>query len=304
MGTKKIVLALGFFDGVHLGHQELIKKAIHQAQLEQCSSGVLTFTDHPLTHIFPTYAPTLIMSNEDKIAKCKSLGIDEVYMENFDQKVMTLSPKEFVVDYLLKKFDLAHLVVGFDYTFGYKAAGNTAVLKQLGQYYGFGVTVIDELKIDGVPVSSSLIRQLIGVGKVRAASKYLGADHFIRGVVVIGKQLGSRFKLPTANLKMSPNLVLPSSGVYYTQIEIDGKWYDGATNLGINPTFKNHPYSIETYIYDFNRNIYGKKVKLLFKDKTRGEMKFDNIEDLFARIRRDIKEIDDKRLLKSKTNPL
>ena len=298
MGMKKIVLALGFFDGVHLGHQELIKKAIHQAQLEQCISGVLTFKDHPLTYIFPTYAPTLIMSNEDKIEKCKTYGIDEVHLEYFDQKVMSLSPKEFVVDYLLKKFNLAHLVVGFDYTFGYKASGDTSLLKKMGRYYGFGVTVVDELKIGGASVSSSLIRQLIGVGKVRAVSKYLGGDHFIRGVVVVGKQLGSRFQLPTAILKMTTNLVLPSSGVYYTQIEVDGKWYDGATNLGINPTFKNHPYSIETYIYDFNRNIYGKKVKLVFKEKIRGEMKFEHIEDLFAQIRHDVQEIDRGRLLK------
>lgn len=165
------------------------------------------------------------------------------------------------------------------------------MLTEFGKRFNFGVTVIPPCIIDGQSVSSTLIRELIGTGKVNEVSTFLGRDYSIEGTIVKGKGLGHTFDIPTANLKMKEKVILPSSGVYYTKIKVRGQEHDGLTNLGFNPTFEKHPYSIETYIYDFDENIYGDYVTLTFKERIRGEIKFDNLGDLVAQIKSDIRNI-------------
>ena len=221
----------------------------------------------------------------------KDLGIDYVFLNPFNDQLMCYSPKAFIRDYLLQKYNVAHIVVGFNYSFGFKGEGDIQMLTEFGKRFNFGVTVIPPCIIDGQSVSSTLIRELIGTGKVNEVSTFLGRDYSIEGTIVKGKGLGHTFDIPTANLKMKEKVILPSSGVYYTKIKVRGQEHDGLTNLGFNPTFEKHPYSIETYIYDFDENIYGDYVTLTFKERIRGEIKFDNLGDLVAQIKSDIRNI-------------
>ncbi|MDO4288919.1 MAG: bifunctional riboflavin kinase/FAD synthetase [Eubacterium sp.] len=290
---EKIVLALGFFDGIHLGHQKLIQSAIDIAKKEGWVSGVMTFTEHPLRRIFPSYAPWLISTNADKVRIMEAMGIDYVFLNPFTEALMHASPEDFIGGYLLRKYNVGHVVVGFNYTFGYKGAGDIKLLKALGRHFGFGVTVIPPCIVADHSVSSTLIRELISSGRVDEVPEYLGRDYAISGDVVRGKGLGHTVDIPTANLHLPQKVILPSSGVYYTKVTLPDGVYDGLTNLGFNPTFEKHPYSIETYIYDFDEMIYGSPMTLTFKVKIRGEIKFDSLEDLFAQIRSDIVKIDE-----------
>ena len=289
---EKIVLTLGFFDGIHLGHQKLIQTAIDLARAQGIASGVMTFTEHPLKRIFPAYAPWLISTNADKVQLMKAMGIDYVFLNPFTEELMHASPENFIGGYLLQKYNVAHVVVGFNYTFGYKGAGDIAMLRALGKHFGFGVTVIPPCIIEDQSVSSTMIRELISTGKVDQVSKYLGRDYAISGDIVRGKGLGHTVGIPTANLHLREKVILPSSGVYYTRVTLPDGVHDGLTNLGFNPTFDKHPYTIETYIYDFDKMIYGDPMTLTFKMKVRGEIKFDSLDALFDQIRSDIAKID------------
>lgn len=282
------MLALGFFDGVHNGHKTLINQTVTIAQKNQCASAVLTFKEHPLRLIFPAYAPSMITTNDEKVAIIKSMGIDEVDINPFDEALMNHSPEEFVRDYLLSRYHVGHIVVGFNYTFGYKGEGNTDTLMALGKKYGFGVSVMPPTVIDGQTVSSTLIRDLIASGKVSEVETFLGRKYTINGSVVIGKRLGHTFGIPTANLKLSDTVILPGAGVYFTRVRVRGRSYDGITNLGHNPTFEQHPYSIETHLYDFSDNIYGEAMSVTFLERVRGEIKFDSLDELIAQIKKDI----------------
>ncbi|MEF9919310.1 MAG: bifunctional riboflavin kinase/FAD synthetase, partial [Eubacterium sp.] len=240
----------GFFDGVHLGHRKLIRKAIEIAEKENCKSGVMTFSEHPLRFIFPSYTPWLITTNAVKVRMMKDMGIDHIFLNPFSEALMKYSPEEFVRDYLLQKYNVKHIVVGFNYSFGYKGEGNITMLKEYGKRYGFDLTVIPPCIINDQSISSTLIRELISTGKVDEVVPLLGRDYSITGTIVKGKGLGHTFEIPTANLKMKDKVILPNPGVYYTKVVINGQVYDGLTNLGFNPTFEKHPYAIETYIYD------------------------------------------------------
>lgn len=288
---EPLVMALGFFDGIHKGHQSLMKKALNSANKEGYKSSVMSFKKHPLTEVFPTYSPKLLMDNDQKIEKFKNLGIDYIFLEDFDRDLMKLAPEEFIRDFLLKKFNIKKLIVGFNYTFGYKGEGRILDLIELGEKYGFDVEIIEpNIKEDKI-ISSTYIRELIDQGNVQEANELLGHPYKVVGTIQEGKKLGRQYKIPTANLKLKEDVIMPKNGVYYTKIKIDDKVYDGLTNVGYNPTFKDHPYSIETYIYDFNNNIYGKEVELEFLDFIRGEIKFDNLQNLFEQIRSDIRKV-------------
>lgn len=289
-----IVLALGFFDGVHYGHQALLKKTLEVAAEKHLSSGVMTFKKHPLNLIFPSYAPEIITTNAEKKRLIESFGIEHVYFDDFNETLMNLSPEDFIRDYLLLKYNVKHLVVGFNYTFGFKGEGTTQDLLSFGKLYGFGVSVMPPTVINGGAVSSTRIRELISLGKVNKVPDLLGRAYNITGKIVKGKQLGREYDVPTANLHLDESVIMPNTGVYFSQVKVCGKTYDGITNLGFNPTFDKHPYSIETYLYDFHGNLYGQKMKLIFLHKIRGEKKFNSVDDLFKRIRFDIKEADRK----------
>ncbi|KNZ41658.1 bifunctional riboflavin kinase/FAD synthetase [Acetobacterium bakii] len=288
---EAIVLALGFFDGVHLGHQVLLKETVRIGKEMGCKTGVMTFKEHPLELIFPKYTPWLITSNEEKEAMIHELGIDYVFLNHFSETLMRLTPEKFILEYLLKRYNVKAIVVGFNYNFGYKGSGTTEMLEELGEKYGFSVLIIPPCIINKNSVSSSFIRELISCGQVDEVKTFLGRDYSLTGKVVEGKGLGRQFGIPTANLKLKKKMILPNAGVYYSHVYYKGQCFYGLTNLGFNPTFEKHPFSIETFIYDFDKDIYGDDITIVFKKKIRNEIKFETIDELILQIKIDIDNI-------------
>ncbi|NTW71100.1 MAG: bifunctional riboflavin kinase/FAD synthetase [Eubacteriaceae bacterium] len=287
-------VALGFFDGLHLGHQALIKKMLEIAETNNFESCILTFRQHPLTLIFPTYTPKLISSNDEKIEVLEELSVDKLVFIEFTEEIMNYDPEEFVKEVLIKRLNVKSVIVGFNYNFGHKGQGTAELLKELGKKYGYEVTIVSPIEINGQIVSSTLIRNLIVNGKVDQVEKYLGRKFSVNGEVVRGKGLGRQFAIPTANMIVDEDHILPDAGVYYTSVNVRGISYHGLTNVGYNPTFENHPFSIETYIYDFDDDIYGEYVDLTFIRKIRKEKKFNSLDELIKQIQHDIQQIREK----------
>lgn len=288
---ESIVLALGFFDGVHRGHQALLEETKKMGKRLCCKTGVLTFDEHPLERVFPNYTPFLITSNEKKVTLIKSSGIDYVFLSPFTEELMHLSPEAFISEYLLKKYAVKGIVVGFNYNFGYRGVGTPETLTMLGKKHDFEVITSPPIVIHAHTVSSSFIRELISCGQVDAVKTFLGRNYTLKGRVIRGKGLGHQFGIPTANIRSNRRIVLPNTGVYYTQVHYRGQCLHALTNLGFNPTFKKHPFSIETYIYDFDEDVYDEEITIEFLMKIRNEIKFETFEALITQIKTDIEKI-------------
>lgn len=300
-GSEPTAVALGFFDGIHLGHRKLMEKMIQIAKKNGWKSCVLTFKQHPLTRVFPKYAPKLITSNEEKLRILEEMDVDQVVFMDFTEEIMNYEPREFVEKILMERLHAKGIVVGFNYNFGSKGTGNADMLKEWSDEFDYQVEVVEPIMDkEGQVVSSTFIRNLIVNGKVDKVPKYLGREFSVLGTVIRGKGLGRQFQIPTANIKIAENHILPDAGVYYTTIRVGDETHHGLTNVGYNPTFENHPFSIETYIYDFDREIYGETVELTFHKKIRKERKFGSIEELIAQIRSDIETIRTKYVLVNK----
>lgn len=291
-GEEPTAVALGFFDGVHLGHRKLIEEMIQMAHANGWKSCVLTFKQHPLTRVFPKYAPKLITSNEEKLRVLEELNVDQVVFMDFTEEIMNYEPIEFVKKILMERLHAKGLVVGFNYNFGKKGTGNADMLRDWSEKFGYLMEVVEPIMDkDGQVVSSTFIRNLIVNGKVDRVPKYLGRKFSVLGKVIRGKGLGRQFQIPTANIKIAENHILPDAGVYYTTIKVGEETHHGLTNVGYNPTFENHPFSIETYIYDFDQEIYGETVQLTFHKKIRKEKKFESVDELVGQIKSDIETI-------------
>ncbi len=284
-------IALGYFDGIHLGHQKLIESAMQIARQKKIKSLVFTFKTHPLSVLAPNHIPKLLFSNEKKIETFESIGIDYLIFPKFTHQIMKMSPENFVQEILVEKLNTQHVIVGFNYTFGYRGTGTPDILMKLGRKYGFEVTIIEPVQVDHVTISSSLIRKLLLDGDIKKVNKYLGRNYSISGKVIQGKGLGKKISIPTANIEIDNSLALPRSGVYHTKILYRGKIYVSLTNIGINPTFKNHPFTIETHILNFSKDIYNEEIEILFVDRIRPEIKFDSLEDMVAQIKKDIEDV-------------
>jgi riboflavin kinase / FMN adenylyltransferase len=287
-----IAVALGNFDGIHIGHQNLIKTMVYNAKKMKLKPSLLLFREHTKT-ILSKSLPTYITSIEQKIEIAESLGVEIIYIINFDKKLMELSPDEFIEEILLHKMRSKLIVVGYDYRFGYKAKGDVSYLEKLSNKLEFKLKVINPIKNDGVVVSSSNIRTLIKEGYFEEVETMLQRPYSILGKVIKGENRGSKLGFPTANIELIDNYVIPKTGVYKTYTKVDGKIYKSATNIGYNPTFnkENKTLKFETYILDFKENIYGKTIEIWFKKWLRDDMKFKNVEDLIEQMKSDIKEV-------------
>lgn len=292
-------IALGFFDGIHIGHMQLIKQMKKIAQKKELLSCVVTFDKHPLDLVFPKYSPKLISTNEEKSLILEKLDIDKFIMLNFTEEMMNYDPEAFTRDILVGQLNVKEVIIGFNYNFGYKGKGTSNLLKELGVKYGFDVIVVNPYQVDNQVISSTLIRNLITSGKVDLVEKYLGRKFSISGQVVRGKGLGRNYGIPTANIRISESRLTPEPGVYYTRVIINNLLYHGLTNVGFNPTFKDHPFSIETYIYDFDDDIYGQNITVSFIKKIRKEKKFRSIDELVQQIKNDIDTIRKKYVVKN-----
>lgn len=284
-GTYSYV-ALGSFDGLHSGHLSLVNKIIELANENKGRSIVYTFKNHPRTLIKGATPPKLLMDNESKEEILEALGVDLIYFEEFNEEYMKLTPEGFI-KYLCEKFKVKGIVVGFNYRFGYKNIGNIEMLKELSDKYGYELYVMEPCNYENEVISSTRIRDELLNGNVDKAMKMLNRPYIIKGKVVHGKKLGRTIGFPTANLDYSKEALIPRKGVYYTNVQWQGKIYKGITSVGNNPTVNGDKLTIETYILDFNNDLYGHNIKVYFIKKIRDEKKFNSIDDLVIQLKKD-----------------
>jgi riboflavin kinase / FMN adenylyltransferase len=285
---KNPVLTIGNFDGVHRGHQALFQKVKEWAQKLQGESVVMTFHPHPLQVLFPGKGPDFITSHERKLELIASCGIDATIVIPFSKEFAKISAKEFVKDILVDSIGVKGIVVGYDYRFGHGREGDLAFLRKMGEEYDFEVDIVSGIQIDELVVSSTAIRRLIREGDLREANKLLGRCYEVTGTVVTGRQRGGKLLgFPTANIHMSCQAP-PRPGVYVVQVQVEGKTYGGAANLGYNPTFGDTALTLEVHIFDFNQNIYGKPISVRFIDRLREEKRFSGPEELSEQIQKDV----------------
>ncbi|NLN15652.1 MAG: bifunctional riboflavin kinase/FAD synthetase [Tissierellia bacterium] len=283
-------VALGNFDGVHIGHKKLIGKMVESAKELNLRPSILLFTNHTKRTIIGD-APSLLTSNSQKEDLIGSIGVETVYKIKFDEKLMKLKAEDFVKDILIDRLRAKVVVVGFDYRFGHKAMGDSDLLKSLGDKYGFKVIVMEPVYLGDILVSSTKIRDLIKEGNLKLANSMLGRNYQVIGRVISGNKIGRKLGYPTANLELIEDFTIPKLGVYRTKTTLHGKTYLSATSVGHNPTFHNRDIRIECHIIDFDEKIYDQYLSLDFIEYLREEIKFERVEDLKAQIEEDIKSI-------------
>ncbi|MGI6748715.1 MAG: bifunctional riboflavin kinase/FAD synthetase [Anaerovoracaceae bacterium] len=284
---KETVIALGNFDGVHKGHQELIRRTVKSARMAGLKSAVFTFTNHPKNVLAGKLVIKNIMYPEDKAEIIKSLGVDYLFSLKFNKFIQHLSAEEFVQKLLVDTFKMREAYCGFNYHYGYKAEGSPETLTRAGMKAGFGIHVLEPYKIDGNLVSSTLIRKLIREGKVGECKKYMGRNYMVRGEVVVGNKIGRTIGFPTSNLLIDETMVTPAHGVYVTYCKYNGVDYQGVTNVGIKPTIGDNKKNIETHIFNFSTELYGKQIRVEFLERLRPEIKFNSVQELSEQIARD-----------------
>lgn len=278
-------VALGNFDGLHIAHMKIIRDCMKVAEKRGIKSGVLLFEENTKSVAGKTPVG-LITTNGQKLALLGREKLDFVYIRRFTEEFMQKSPEEFV-RLLIKNLKAKIVCVGYDYRFGHKAAGNVDTLKELGEKYGFEVIVTDKITIDGETVSSTHIRELVRDGRVDEAVQFLGRRYTISGEVVAGLKNGRKMGLPTANVDYDKHMVLPKEGVYAGITDIDGRRYTSVINVGRNLTFGAEKLTVESHLLDFDEDIYGKNINVLFAKRLRGVFKFGSIDELIAQINSD-----------------
>ncbi|MBP2654903.1 MAG: riboflavin biosynthesis protein RibF [Firmicutes bacterium] len=284
---KKTTIALGTFDGVHIGHQKIIGKAVNIAKQINAVSVVFTFQNHPLALIDPERCPLQIDSPKYKAALVEALGVGILLCMPVTKEFLELSPQEFIL--LLRQYlNPAYLVVGPNYSYGHKGAGTPELLKKAGEENGFQVIVHPPVHVGDTLVSSTAIRQYIQAGMVERATALLGRPHRVSGPVVDGERRGRKLGFPTANLNVLECGVMPGDGVYAVGVEFAGKRYRAVANVGNNPTFKGISRRLEVHIIDFSGVLYGQILTVEFLAKIRDEVKFSDVEELKAQLVHDV----------------
>ncbi|OGP90864.1 MAG: riboflavin biosynthesis protein RibF [Deltaproteobacteria bacterium RBG_16_47_11] len=287
------VVAFGNFDGVHLGHQKIFKRVKEEALKIGGEGIVITFEPHPLKVLSPSHCPPLLTPFRKKMMLIEPSGIQTVFCIGFTLALSELSPVEFVKSILMGKINPRKIIVGYNYHFGRKKSGDAKTLKVLCKPYQVEVEIVEPLIIDGIPVSSSRVRELIKNGKMEEASRLLGRDYLIIGKVIEGAKAGKTLGFPTANLGISDELY-PLMGVYAVDVIWNQQGYQGVANLGRNLTFQKvyggpqSPLSLEVYILSFNQMIYGEEIQIRFKKRIRDEIRFESSDQLIDQIRKDI----------------
>jgi len=286
--TKKKIYALGFFDGVHKGHQALLTACKALAQAHNAVPCAMTFDTHP-QNLVQGIAPGLINTPHDRRVLLEHYGMKGVETLHFDEKTRNMPWQDFF-RYLTEDLGAAGLVCGNDFRFGRGGEGNAAILQEACQKAGIPCVVVPEQTFEGVRISSTHIRGLMEQGKMEKAVEFLGHPHVLTGTVVSGRKLGRTIGIPTANLEMPRDLVIPQFGVYACKTVIDGREYLAVTNIGTRPTVHGHHVTVEPWILDFEGDLYGKELTLAFYAFLRPEQKFDSLEELQAEIRKNAQQ--------------
>lgn len=290
--NRKISLAVGLgnFDGVHRGHQAILKDLVRKARAKGWKTAVYTFDPHPTKILSPQSAPLLIQTLEQKFQALKNFDIDFVIVERFDRRFSKQKPLDFFNDILVQQLNAKGIWVGYDFTFGHKRAGTVQTLQKLCKQIGIFLKIVEPQFFGGTLVNSSQIRRLVLERKVDVAQKLLGRPFALTGKVVKGHGIGGKLGIHTANVKVE-NELLPKNGIYITNTTIPRmKTYPSATSVGFNPTFPGKGFSVETHLIGFKGNLRGKKIEVAFLKWMREELTFPNAETLAAQIRKDIQE--------------
>ena len=291
-GSRKVCLAIGVFDGVHLGHQQIIRQTVADARGHDAVALVVTFDRHPNTVVAPDRVPPQIFSRSQKIRAIEALGVDALLEIHFD-KVFSEKPGDVFIRELARDLGRIHSVcVGADFVFGHRRSGDVGLLKKLGAELGFQVHGLAAVSLDGHVVSSTRIREMIRAGNFDAAGQMLGRPYAICGCVVEGDQLGQKLGFPTANLDTA-NLILPPSGVYSAVAKLNGQNYRAALNIGLRPTLAEPKpqLRVEAHLLDFSGRLYGVELELEIGVKLRDEKKFNSFAELRGQIVRDVADV-------------
>ena len=286
----KTAVALGNFDGVHLGHQKLISEAVDRAEHDGVKSAVFTFSNHPSGLIPGVKAVKSILTDERKAGLIEELGVDYLFDVPFTEELRDMEAEDFVRELLVGRMNVQEAFCGYNYQFGAHAFGTSEILEMFGEKYGFNVYEMPPFEIDGQIVSSSLIRLLIEEGLVSRIKTFMGRHYEIEGEVVVGNRLGKKLGFPTSNLELNEQMAAPPNGVYTTYCIYNGVRYPSITNVGNKPTVGDFDKNVETHIFDFDKELYGKNITVELLKKMRDEQKFDSLDDLSAQIVKDCNE--------------
>lgn len=288
---RKICLALGFFDGVHLGHQQIIRQTIADARQHEGLALVLTFDRHPNVVVAPARVPSLIYSLSQKLRAIKGLGVDALLLLHFDKALSERPGEEFVRSLARELGSIRSICVGANFAFGHKRSGNVELLRKLGAELNFSVHGLAAVALDGKAVSSTRIREALVAGNLDGAGQMLGRTYSLSGIVVRGDGLGRQLGFPTANVQVD-GLALPPKGVYAVHAETGGESYRAVLNIGLRPTLEQTQpqLHVEAHLIDFTGDLYGHELELFFVDKLRDEKKFASLDELRQQIAVDIGE--------------
>ena len=287
MRRDKRIFALGFFDGVHLGHQALLEQCVRLAGELDCQTAAITFDRHPKS-LFSDDAPPLINSAHDRCLLLRRYGIGQIYTYPVVREVMSMPWRDFLGE--LMEYGAAGFVCGDDFNFGNRGEGNGEKLREFCREQGLPCIIVPEQTVDGVRLSSTHIRQLIETGRMEEAVRFLGHPHMLSGKVIHGHQLGRTLGIPTANLLLPEGLAVPKFGVYACLAEVEGKKYPAVTNVGTRPTVSGEGITVESWILDFEGDLYGRELRLEFHKFLRPEQKFPDLSALQAEIRKNAEE--------------
>ena len=287
INKEPCVLALGNFDGVHLGHRRLLEHGLGHAVRLGVELSVLIFEPHPLKVLFPDREIKLLSTPGERLIYLEAIGVQTVYSLPFTREMADTSPEQFVEKMLLP-LGVVHVVVGFNYSFGAQGKGNTELLKALGKKYGFGVSVLQAQTLGGQVISSSSIRTALLHGNIILASSLLGRLPCLRGTVVHGEERGRQLGYPTANILPAEDYLIPKRGVYAVWADLDGKHVSGMMNIGIKPTFHDaYATMVEVHFFDFSKDLYGREILVQIVERLRDERKFKGVNELMTQLKND-----------------
>ena len=286
----KTVITIGTFDGVHLAHRQILDKVLEISAHNNARSFIVTFEPHP-QEVLKTKTPDikLLMSIDEKLRLFEKVGIQNVLVINFTEKFSKTTAREFYLNYIYGKIGLCDLVVGYDHLFGRDREGDFQTLQELGREFGFNLHKVDEIDIEGMPVSSTRIRQALAEGKIEEANKLLGYEYSLDGIVIEGDKVGRTIGYPTVNLKpVKENKVMPNDGIYCVKVLYNNEIYYGMMYHGLRPTLSEGiKRALEVHMFDFDKTIYGEKLTVSFLTKLREDKKFNSKKELIEQIDED-----------------
>ncbi|MDP2453918.1 MULTISPECIES: bifunctional riboflavin kinase/FAD synthetase [unclassified Kaistella] len=284
---KPLALSIGMFDGVHLGHQSIINKLNRISESKNLESGILTFWPHPRKVFNPRDDLKLLNTIEEKTYLLRKNGLQQLFLKEFDEDFRNLAGEEFVKQILVEKLQVKHLIIGYDHTFGKNRSGDFSLLKKMGPELGFEVEQVEAVSYKNLNISSTQIRNALSNGDILSANEMLGYNYSISGTVIHGKKIGRTIGYPTANIEVDSIKLLPKKGAYIVDVFVKHQHYKGMLSIGTNPTVNGKTISVEVYILDFNKDIYGQEISVNFRDFLHEEIKFKGLEELMVRLDED-----------------